>query len=229
MSPALPREKWRKDSEGRVTKRKCRFCDKWHMDFNCPTKLASYRVSASYEQWHSSSDDADADSGESDTDDDPSDSNISSSSDSDRQAKSWKSLKGVHIAYHNVYSHSTTPPKHKRDMNEIKIPRASHYRIEELPIAFSVGTGVSYLSAQPCLVKAWVGTQPNVNHTILTGVVDSGGPSIIAKDLVPESFTILESPLKPVFAGIGTGRTPASGYVVLPVHLLNGAALSGNE
>lgn len=62
-----------------------------------------------------------------------------------------------------------------------------------------------------------------------TRVVDSGGPSIIAKNLVPREYTILESPLKPVFGGIGNSQTPVNGYVVLPVHLPNSAALSGDE
>jgi hypothetical protein len=40
-------------------KRKCRFCNKWHMDLDCPSKPASYSLSAaSHDQWNSS-DDAD--------------------------------------------------------------------------------------------------------------------------------------------------------------------------
>jgi hypothetical protein len=35
--------------------------------------------------------------------------------------------------------------------------------------------------------------------------------------------------MQPVFATIGNGRTLAAGYVVLPVHFPNAAALSGDE
>ena len=219
----LPREKWRKDDKGRMMKRKCRFCDKWHMDFDCPTRPASYSISTAFgDQWHSSADE-EAES----SDSDPTASASSTSSDSEsakRDTPRWKSTKGTTATYHNVYS--TAAPDTTAD---IKLPRANYYRIEELPAAFLVGTGVSYLSAQPCPVKAWVGSQPSPSRPLRTGVIDSGGPSIIAKDLIPDTYTILNSPLKPVFAGIGESRTASGGYVVLPVHLPNSAAMSGDE
>jgi len=227
LPPPLPKEKWRKDSEGRTMKRKCRHCDKWHMDFNCPTKPASYSISTTHGQWHHSSDESDAD--RSKSDDSTSDATTSSGSEDDTPATNWKSGRNIQPAYHNVYSHSTSPEKNEKSDDNIRIPRASQYRVEELSVAFSIGTGVSYLSAQPCPVKPWVGVSPSANRPLQTGVVDSGGPSIIDRRLVPSTYTILESPLKPVFAGIGAGRTPASGYVVLPVHLPNGAALSGDD
>jgi hypothetical protein len=218
----LPRDKWRKDDKGRMMKRKCRFCNKWHMDFDCPTRPASYSLSAALQdQWHSS------DGAEPNSDSDPDSSGSSTDSDGTpepQDGRRWRPAKDITRTYHNVYS-TAIPDETK----EIKLPNASHLRIEELPVAFSVGTGVSYLSAQPCPVKAWVGVQPSASRPLSTGVVDSGGPSIIARRLVPNSYTILGSPMKPVFARIGNSKTPACGYVVLPLHLPNTAALSGDE
>ena len=130
-------------------KRKCRFCDKWHMDFDCPSKPSSYSVSLSLDdQWHSSSDDdvsePDDGSGESETDE----------SAAEEPRRRWRSTRDIPATYHNVYSNS---PPDQDPSTEMKLPRASHYRVKELPIAFSVGTGVSYLSVQPCPVKAWIG------------------------------------------------------------------------
>jgi len=47
--------------------------------------------------------------------------------------------------------------------------------------------------------------------------------------MIPHAYTILESSMKPVFGGIGNSRTPVQGYVMLPVHLPNAAAISGDE
>jgi hypothetical protein len=203
-------------------KRKCHFCEKWHMDFNCPSRPSSYSVSTTYdEQWHSSSDDADAsDVGESSTPHSVS----SGSDDHNVDGRRWRNPERLPTTYHNVYSNNANAEK-----PSLKLPKAAQYRIEELPIAFSVGTGVSYLSAQPCPVKAWVGVPPSASRVLTDGVADSGGPSIIDRRLVPRSYTILESPMKPVFSTIGNGQTLTSGYVVLPVHFPNAAALSGDE
>jgi hypothetical protein len=221
MPPPLPRDKWRKDDKGRMMKRKCRFCDKWHMDFDCPSKPASYNISISLDdQWHSSDEGADHSKSEGESESETDESEGESSK------RGWRAAKEISMTYHNVYSAS---PLGRDPTNEVKLPRAGHLRIEELPIAFSVGTGVSYLSAQPCPVKAWIGESPAADRPLQDGVADTGGPSIICKRMVPENYTILESPMKPVFGGIGNSRTPVKGYVVLPVHLPNAAAMSGDE
>ena len=219
LPPPLPRDKWRKDEKGRMMKRKCRFCDRWHMDFDCPSRPSSYNITAALDdQWHSSSENADA-SGQ----DGESEESSTEESDDGQPKRGWKTTKDIPMTYHNVFSNSPI------DAAEMKLPRASHYRVEELPIAFSVGTRVSYLSAQPCPVKAWIGESPASNRSLQTGVVDSGGPSIIDRKMVPRSYTVMESPLKPVFGGIGSSRTPTRGYVVLPVYLPNAAAMSGDD
>jgi hypothetical protein len=146
------------------------------------------------------------------------------SSDSEGNEPYRKPSKSNNMIYHNVYT-NISPEKSER----ITLPRASRYRIEEMPMAFSVGTGVSYLSAQPCPIKAWVGTMPHPTNPLQDGVTDTGASCIIEEGLVPPNYPIMESPLKPVFQSIGNGQTPARGYVVLPVHLPNAAAMSGDD
>jgi hypothetical protein len=122
--PQLPKDKWRKDDKGRIMKRKCRFCSRWHMDYDCPSRPSSYSLTATVDnQWHSSSDDDEDASDPRDGDDD------SSSVDSDEgvPGQRWKSTRDITMTYHNVYS-NTTPME---DVPDLKIPRASHYRVEE--------------------------------------------------------------------------------------------------
>jgi hypothetical protein len=98
LPPQLPRDKWRKDEKGRTMKRKCRFCNKWHMDFDCPSKPASYNLTVvSTDQAHLSSDDESL----SETD-----SSTISSSDSEDDRPKWKTAKDIPMAYHNVYSNA---------------------------------------------------------------------------------------------------------------------------
>ena len=136
----LPRDQWREDDKGRTMTRKCRYCSKWHMDFDCPNRPTSYNLSVSYDQWPSSD--------ESDREHESDESSSDTSSDDDRQT-GYRTAKDIAaITYHNVYSN--TPVDQGQD--EVRVPRAGKYRVEELPAAFAVGTGVSYLSAQPCPV-----------------------------------------------------------------------------
>ena len=55
-------------------------------------------------------------------------------------------------------------------------------------MALVVGTGVAYLSAEPCPLKAWVGVDAYGNNPLKSGVADSGGPSLIEESLVPPEF-----------------------------------------
>jgi hypothetical protein len=70
LPPRLPKEKWRKDDKGRTMRRKCRFCNKWHMDYDCLSRPASYSLTAAVDDQRYSSSDEDADA--SDLDDDSS-------------------------------------------------------------------------------------------------------------------------------------------------------------
>jgi hypothetical protein len=94
------------------------------MDYDCPSRPSSYSLTATVDnQWHSSSDDDEDASDPRDGDDD------SSSVDSDEgvPGQRWKSTRDITMTYHNVYS-NTTPME---DVPDLKIPRASHYRVEE--------------------------------------------------------------------------------------------------
>ena len=108
------------------------------------------------------------------------------------------------------------------------LPQAEIFAVQEIPASETVGTGVFYLSAEPCPVKAWIGTEPHSNAPLFSGVVDSGDPSIIQQDLVPKHYKILPSPCNPKFHGIGNNATGVQGYVVLSIYLPNAAAISGN-
>ena len=46
----LPKDQWREDEKGRTMRRKCRFCNKWHMDYDCPERPSSYNISVSFDQ-----------------------------------------------------------------------------------------------------------------------------------------------------------------------------------
>ena len=80
-----------------------------------------------------------------------------------------------------------------------------------------IGTGVAYLSAEPCPIKAWVGVDAYGNNPLKSGVVDSGGPSLIEAALIPPEFAILKSPLNPIFHGVGHNTTGVKGYVTLSI------------
>jgi hypothetical protein len=157
IPPELPKEKWRKDEKGHMMKRKYRFCQKWHMDYNCPSRLASYHLTVDQKE-DMSSDEADIDEVSTDSSEDDS---TDSSDSEEARGKRWKPSKEGNMIYQNVYT-NVSPGKPE----SLTIPRANQYRIEEMPMAFSVGTGVSYLSAQPCPIKAWVGTTPQPDQPL---------------------------------------------------------------
>jgi hypothetical protein len=224
LPPELPKDKWRKDDKGRLMKRKCSFCQKWHMDYDCPLRPASYNLTTMTTDQMGSSSDDDADVEMQEASSSSASESSPSSDNNEEKGAGWRPSKARNMIYHNVYT-DVSPGKSE----QLTIPRASQYRIEEMPMAFSVGTGVSYLSAQPCPIKACVGVQPEANQPLQDGVTDTGASCIIDEKMVPPRFPIMKSPLKPVFQSIGNGQTPVKGYVVLPVHLPNAAAMSGDD
>jgi hypothetical protein len=150
---------------------------------------------------------------------------LSSASDKDDEDDSNPSE--VTSSYSNVpvYSngHRTLKP-----CSYMMLPQAEKFAIQEVPASEAVGTGVSYLSVEPCPVKAWVGMKPHSDAPLSSGVADSGGPSIIRRDLVPKHHKILPSPCNPKFHGIGNNTMDVQGYVVLPMYFPNTAAISGD-
>jgi hypothetical protein len=108
------------------------------------------------------------------------------------------------------------------------LPQAEKFAVQQVPQSETVGSGVSYLSTEPCPVKAWVGTKPHSDTLLFSGVADSGGPSIIQRDLIPKQYEILPSPCNPKFQGIGNSTMDVQGYIVLPMYLPNAAAIAGD-
>jgi hypothetical protein len=184
--------------------RPCRHCGQWHWDFECSiTKAAAY-----FEQAGSSSNE--------DSDDQTESSPSKSSSESDDDAPTQSSFHTVTNGRRRILS--TDPIT----IDAIKFP------IIEVPKAPVVGTGISYLSAEPCPIRATLGKPPSKNNPCISGVLDSGGASIIGKDSIPKEYQnqIHDSPMAPTFRGIGDSGTKTIGVVTIPVFLPNTAALS---
>jgi hypothetical protein len=111
---------------------------------------------------------------------------------------------------------------------KVVLPQAEKFAVQQVPASETVGTGVSYLSAEPCPVKAWVGMKPHGDAPLFSGVADSSGPSIIQRDLIPKQYEILPSPCNPKFQGIGNNTMDVQGYVVLSMYLPNADAIAGD-
>ena len=194
---------WKKDDKGNWLKRPCRHCGKWHMDRDCPKEAHFFMEQIASEP---GSDDDDSESSATvDYDDE-------SSSSSDYH---------YHTATNGFRRIISTEPLHIKD--------ASKFPVIEIPKAEVVGTGIAYLSAEPCPVRGTLGKPPDENHPCITGVVDSGGSCIIAKHQVPANIPIHESPLNPQFEGIGGKSAGTIGYAVVPTYLPNLAALKGDR
>jgi len=220
----LPETQWRKDKDGKLMKRKCRFCSGWHYDWSCSKKPASYNVYAlSHDIAEAYSDDFDVASQSFSSSSESSSSSYGfSSSESDEPSPKRKP---THVSESYATNQAGTAD------SPIKIPRAEEYTIQPIPPALSVGTGISYLSARPCPIKVWLGVSPHGDVPLTSGVADSGGPSIIQESLIPTEYRsqIRPSPLNPTFRGVGDSQTGVQGYVVLPVYFPNISAMSGDK
>ena len=144
--------------------RKCQYCNGWHFDFDCPNRPKSFSITSSFNQ----SPDSDSDSdevvqciAEQNQDSDPTD------SDSD-DAPSYSN----HVAYSNGCRLSQL-------LTQTLLLKAENFAVQQIPSPDAVGTGISYLGAEPCPVKAWIGMQRHGSAPLYNGVIDSGGPSII--------------------------------------------------
>jgi len=216
--PKLPKEKHVKDDNGKTVERPCRFCHKMHMDYNCDKRPKSYYLIL-YDAWnvsddeHNSSDKAASSQLESEGDNE----SVGSKDSHTHDSYNWSS-------YHNVY----TSTVHEDVSLGTTLIRIDKYRIRELPMGFAMGTGVSYMSVEPAPIKAYISCVLTPSAKLTKGVVDSGGPSIIQKDTIPEGTQIMKSPSHLIFGGIGAHKTNTLGYVMLPVCFPNKAAMSGD-
>ena len=205
----LPKDQWRTDKKGRTMTRKCRYCNKWHFDFECPRRPASYHVSLTTDQYP------------------PDSSSSEPSSDEDED----ESEEAPSSGYFNTFKFRTysNGQRKKSASNPTKIPNAESYVVQTLASSPATGSGVAYLSAEPCPVKAWIGQSPNGKTPLVRGVADTGGPSLISKHLVPKDCRVRRSPLKPTFHGVGNNKTGVLGYAVIPMYFPNAAAISGDK
>ena len=128
-------------------------------------------------------------------------------------------------SYHNIY----TSTVHEDTSPGMTLTRINKCRIRKLTIEFVIGTGVSYMSVEPAPIKAYIGCIPTPSVKLIKGVVDSGGPSIIQRDIIPEGTQIMKSPSRSTFGGIGTHKTSTLGYVVLLIHFPNKAIMLRND
>ena len=212
----LQKEKHIKDNDGKTVERPCRFCRKMHMDYNCDKRPKSYH-SVLYDAWNVSDDENNSGDETASSQSESESDNESVKSKDSRDSYNWST-------YHNVY----TSTIHEDSSSGTRLERIDKCRVRELPMGFAMGTGVSYMSAEPAPIKAYIGCEPTPSAKLLKGVVDSDGPSIIQRDIIPEGTQILKSPSRPTFGGIGAHKTNTLGYVVLPVCFPNKTAMSGD-
>jgi hypothetical protein len=220
------KEKDEKSKVKKEPKRACRHCGGWHYDNECDKadrdkKPKSYSTTAAHRLRNAANTD------ETSTDDetDPSSTYSSSSreSDEDHSSAFTADSYATYVIYSNGIRQSQLPPE------PFCLPKIGNSKILELPNAISVGTGIAYLSGEPCPIKLWLSEHPSPNLPLINAVADSGGASLIQYDLVPRGYEIKSSPLSPEFKGIGDNfRTQVMGYVVLPVLLPNEAAMDGD-
>src|SRR5438552_18462213 len=116
-------------------KRPCKFCMKWHMDYDCPARPKTYTVNLSLDQTEI-----------------PTSSESESSKGSSSRESSDESDTSP-FTYHSVYLNGIRQTKL---LGKTTLSQANRHQVIELPNTFSVGSGVSYLSAEPCPVKLWI-------------------------------------------------------------------------
>ena len=202
--PVDDKKKWRKDDNGRWMSRACRHCSEWHLDSDCPKRPSNYYLT---DQLVANSD---APSDEHDVD------IITPETESDSDSRSH---------YHTM----TNGYRRVLDSQSIVIEDSGHIPIVEVPPADVVGTGIAYLSAEPCPVRASLGAPPDADTLVKSGVVDSGGACIISQENVPPGIQIMKSPLNPSFQGVGDSSTDTIGYAKIPTYFPNQAVFSEDK
>ena len=206
----LPESQWRINANGKKMKRRCRYCDEWHFDYQCPqSQTPNYSVQAVDQEAPGP---------------------VSDHRSSSSYTSEDKSTTTTH-SFHAIAATADVFPNGIRRIEhaEIKLAGVDKFTIDEIPPAPHIGTGVSYLTTEPCPIKAWVGEAPSSDAPLKPGVADSGSPaSVIGRNMLTDNAELLQSPTNPIFQGLGKGRTPTEGYVVMPVYLPSAAAMAGD-
>jgi len=187
--------------------RPCRHCGRNHFDFDC---LQAHSESY-FEQIASSS-------ASSETAKETSEYS-GSGTDGDQPEQQENAARSFHTNTNGQRRVRSTDP----------IPLEGNYTIVEILKADIMGKGISYLSAEPCPIRATLGKPPSEENPCISGAADSGGASIIRRDSIPDGYQTFESPMAPSFSGIGKSSMKALGFVTLSVYLPNTATLSGDK
>jgi hypothetical protein len=202
------------NANGKMMKRRCHYCDQWHFDYQCPqqSQTPNYSVQAV---------DQEAPGPLSEND-----SPFSHTSEDEYSTATTPSFHNVPTSqFANVFSNGVRSTEHI----EIKLAGVDKITIDEVPAAFHIGTGVSYLTTESCPIKAWVGETPSRDAFLKPGVADSGSPaSVIGRNMLNNDVELLQAPTNPIFQGLGKDRTLTEGYVVMPVYLPSAAAMAGD-
>ena len=195
-------------------KRRCRYCDQWHFDYQCPqqSQTPNYSVLAVDQEAPGP----------------VSDQGSTSSHSSEDESSPTTSLSFHNVPasqFANVFSNGIRRTEH----TEVKLAGVDKFTVDEIPPAPHIGTGVSYLTTEPCPIKAWVGEAPSSDAPLKPGVADSGSPaSVIGRNMLADNAELLQAPTNPIFQGLGKSRTTTEGYVVMPVYLPSAAAMAGD-
>src|SRR5438552_9364313 len=151
----LPRDQWKTDAKGRTMTRTCRYCNEWHYDFDCPKRPEPYNLSYSADQFPPKAHESDSE---------------TTSSNADTSSGAYSSYSNNSHTY-DTYSNGQ---KKEPEKTQIKVPCAELYTVQSLPSSLATGTGIAYLSAEPCPLKAWIGTSPPGDTPLESGFIDSG-------------------------------------------------------
>ena len=185
-----------------VLTRVCWFCQGMHNDRACDKRPKHFSMTLLREEWEMGSQNG-SDSENSDTD--------------------------VQIEHNTVL---TFPLSHGirriRNADPVTIPFPERFPVATPAAGILMGSGLAYLSAEPCPMKSWIGVKPTGAAALTDGVINSGGMSVIDRNQIPEGHEILTGPRTPAFQGLGDAVSEAIGYVVLPVHIPNKPAYSGD-
>ena len=140
----LPESQWRINANGKRMKRRCRYCDEWHFDYQCPqSQTPNYSIRAIDQEAPGP---------------------VSDHGSSYSHTSSDKSATTTH-SFHNVSAPQSADvfPQGIRHVKhvDIRLRGADKFVVEEIATAPHIGTGVSYLTTEPCPIKAWVGETPS--------------------------------------------------------------------
>jgi hypothetical protein len=210
---SLPESQWKINANGKMMKRRCRYCDQWYFDYQCPqqSQTPNYSVLAVDQEAHGPVSDS------------TSSSHISEDESSAATALSFHNVPASQFA--NGFSNGIRRIEHA----EVKLAGVDKFTVDEIPQVSHIDTGVSYLTTELCPIKAWIGETPSSDTPLKPGVADSGSPaSVIDRNMLIDNAEFRQAPINPIFQGLSKNRTTTEDYVVMPAYLPSAAAMAGD-